>query len=206
MRWDEKGGNGGGESLTREEVGGQPVGQVVCDSAAFNGLAIQATVAADPAGHWSSDEITLPTPKQYRAYFRVKVGDFATSSEVAQLEVIDNQNGALIGLHRLRGTDFRASDAYQEFHVDFDYQTAVPIILRLNFQDTAGISLDRIIIVEYPIPYTSSPTYNHPDFRLKVIDGAGNASNDLLVLPLPQLTHGVYLPLVNRSSEICNPS
>ena len=81
-----------GENLIREEIDEQLVGQVVCDSEALNGLAMQATVANDPPGQWYSAEITLPAPKQYRAYFRVKVGDFTTANEVAQLGVIDNQS------------------------------------------------------------------------------------------------------------------
>lgn len=191
-----------GENLTREEIGGSPVGQVITDAAALNGSAIQATVADDPPGSWSTAELTFPAPRQYRAYFRLKVSDPTLSSEVARLEVIDTQNNALIGLHRLRGVDFRAGEVYQEFHADFDYPTVVtdtegiPIILGLVFQDTATITLDRLIVVECPIPLTPQPTYNAAHFRLKVIDGAGNVSDDLLVLP--EFDYNLFLPLIRN--------
>ncbi|MBN1991860.1 MAG: SpoIID/LytB domain-containing protein [Anaerolineae bacterium] len=196
-----------GENLTREEVGGWPVGRVISDSLALNGLAMQATVSDNPPGTWFSSEITLPAPKQYRAYFNLKVGDHTTPAEVARLEIINNETNNLIGLHRLRGTDFRASNAYQEFHVDFDYPTVAagqqgdPITLRLVFQDTANLSLDRVIVLEYPIPFTTTPSYAYPSFRLKVIDGAGNVSGDLLVL-----SHSpVYLPLMIKSTPVRLP-
>lgn len=185
-----------GENLTRQEVGGQPVGQVINDAAALNGWAMQATVAADPAGAWSSGPITLPAPRQYRAYFRLKVSDNTISNQVARLEVIDNQSGALLGLHRLYGTDFRSNNTYQEFHADFNYPTAIPIIFRLVFLDSAGITLDRVVLLEYPIAYTTTPNYTTLNFRLKVIDGAGNVSEDLLVLPAISFDNKVYLPII----------
>lgn len=188
-----------GENLTRQQVGGQPVGQAVSDADALNGLAMQAAVAADPAGTWFSQEITLPTPKQYRAYFRVKVNNNAPVNEVARLEITNSQTGALMGVHRLYGPDFREADTYQEFHVDFNAQTADPTILRLTFKDIVDVALDRVIVVEYPQAYTTSPTYNHLNFRLKVIDGAGNVSDDLLVLPAVQFDHAVHLPIIMQS-------
>ena len=186
-----------GENLIRQEVGGQPVGQVISDAAALNGQAMQATVAADPAGTWSSSPITLPAPQQYRAYFRLKVSDTTVSGQVARLEVIDNQSGSLIGLHRLYGTDFRSNNVYQEFHADFNHPTAVPLIFRLVFLDSAGIALDRVVLLEYPVAYTTTPSYNALNFRLKVIDGAGNVSEDLLVLPAISFDNQVYLPILN---------
>ena len=187
-----------GENLTREQVGGQPVGRVVSDATALNGSAMQAAVASDPAGSWSGADITLPAPHQYRAYFRVKAGDHTLATEVARLEVLGN--GTLIGVHRLYGADFRATGLYQEFHVDFDYQAANPLIFRLTFQDAADIWLDRIMVTEYPIAYTPTPTYSQSNFRLKLIDGAGNISSDLLVLPTSQAAPNVYLPLIVKSA------
>jgi hypothetical protein len=189
-----------GEDLSREQVAGQPVGQIVSDPDALNGTAMQATTGNDPAGAWFSPEMTLPAPQQYRGYARIKVNDNAVSGEVARLEIINNDTGELIGLHRIRGTDFRASDVYQEFHIDMDYPTqasnqqGVPFTFQLIFLDIADVWLDRIIALEYPIPFTPYPTYAPPFFRLKAIDGAGNVSDDLLVTP--NLAHSVYLPLV----------
>jgi hypothetical protein len=185
-----------GESLSREEVGGLPVGQIISDTAALNGQALQATVAADPGGVWSSDPISLPPGEQYRAYFRLKVADSTLADEVALLETIDPQSGEMIGLRRLRGVDFRAGDSYQEVPLDFVTPTSGTVRFQITFQDKADLTLDRLIVVEYPISFTASPTYPALDFRLKVIDGAGNVSEDLLVEPSLSFEQRLYLPLV----------
>jgi hypothetical protein len=189
-----------GETLVREVVGGQPLGQVIADAGALNGTAIRATVAADPVAAWSSPEINLLAPAQYRAYFRLKASDHVVPSEVARLEVIDSQLGRLIGLQRLHGPDFRQVGSYQEFYADFDYQTARPVVLKLVFLDAVDISLDRIIIMAYPTLFTPTPASDYDSYRLKVIDAAGNASSDLLVLPALELEPRVYLPAVLKAA------
>lgn len=191
-----------GENLTRQQVGGQPVGQMVSDAGALNGQAMRAATATDPAGSWSSAGITLPAPKQYRAYFRIKVGNNSIASEVARLEAINAQSGALMGLRRLYATDVRSSGVYQEFGLDFDYKSAAPVVLRLTFLDIVDVWLDRVVVVEYPAAYTSQPDYGYPRYRLKLIDGAGNVSNDLLVMPA--LDRRVYLPLILRDRPDAN--
>lgn len=188
-----------GESLTG------PIGEVVSDSAALNGAALRATVAGDVAGLWWLGGLTLPAPQQYQAYFRLKVSDNSQPDEVAVLEIFDSTN-ALIGLRRLRGVDFRQADLYQEFGVDFNYQTiaaeglGLPLTTTITFKDVADVWLDRFIVVEYPIAYTSQPTYPYTHFRLKVLDGAGNISEDLLVLPA--LNRQVYLPLLMQEAAV----
>ncbi len=184
-------------SLIREDVGGQLVGQVISDSDALNGLALQASSSYDPAGMWFSPAITLPTPQQYRAYFRVKINDNTLPNEVARLEIVDEQ-GTVIGIQRLHSADFRNQDTYHEFHTDFDLQSATSVVFRLIFLAVADISLDRIIMVEYPQAYTTTLAYNNPDVRMKVIDGAGNVSTDLQLLSTPpqSKTHQVFLPFI----------
>lgn len=187
-----------GENLTRELVGGLPTGRPAVDAGALNGMAMQAAAANDPAGSWSAANITLPAAGPYRAYFRVKTNQTDEPGEVARLEVVDAASGAVIGLHRLRGVDFRAANEYQEFQVDFyDQPPASALNFRLIFTGIADISLDRFVVLEYPIPFTTAPTYGYPNIRLKVIDGAGNVSEDLLVLPR-QITHTLYLPVIIR--------
>lgn len=198
-----------GEDLTRELVGGQPVGQVVADTDALNGSALRATTAGDPSGTWTGPATTLPAPQSYRAYVRLKVGEHTNPAEVVRLEVIDTAGGDLIGLHTLRGTDFKATNVYEEFHIDFDRSTVVcdslgePVTFRLLFQDTADLSVDRLIVVEVPGPITTAPTYSHAHVRLKVIDAAGNVSNDLLVLPGPTGTDRLFLPLILKPGSDC---
>lgn len=181
-------------TFTREAVGGQPVGRWVSDGAALDGQALQATTAADPAGAWQSSDITLSPAQPYRAYVRLKAGSVSLADEVVRLEMIDRSDGELIGLRRLRGVDFRAANRYQEFHVDFDTSTGVagPIALRIIFLDVSDVSLDRLVVLEYPTAFTTKPSYSAGNFRIKVIDGAGNVSEDLLVTP----RSATYVPVV----------
>ncbi|MCB0168599.1 MAG: hypothetical protein KDI79_30505, partial [Anaerolineae bacterium] len=179
--------------FTREEVGGQPVGEFVSDGAAWDVQALQATVVDDPEGSWQSSDISLETQQPYRAYVRLKVSSAELADEVVRLEMIDQEDDELIGLRRLRGTDFRADDLYQEFPIDFDTSTGVSgaIALRVTFLDTADVSLDRLLVLAYPTALTTSPSYSTANFRMKVIDGAGNVSGDLLVKP----GYEIYLPV-----------
>jgi hypothetical protein len=62
------------------------------------------------------------------------------------------------------------------------------------------ISLDRIIIMAYPTLSTPTPASDYDSYRLKVIDAAGNASSDLLVLPALELEPRVYLPAVLKAA------
>lgn len=184
-----------GESLTRQEIGGLPVGQVISDSAALNGLALQATAAADPSGTWSSSDISLPAGQPYRIYLRLKIGEATLADEVARLE-LTNSTGELIGLRRLAGVDFRADDTYQEFSLDFVAPATGVVTLTITFLDVADLTLDRLIATEYPIPFTATPSYSASNFRLKVIDRAGNVSEDLLVWPSQSFEYRLYLPLI----------
>ncbi|HRV95525.1 MAG TPA: SpoIID/LytB domain-containing protein [Anaerolineae bacterium] len=179
--------------FTREEVSGQPVGEFVSDGAAWDGQALRATVVDDPGGSWQSSNITLSAQQAYRAYVRLKVSSAELADEVVRLEMIDQEDDALIGLRRLRGVDFRADDLYQEFPIDFDTSTGVSgaIALRVTFLDSADVSLDRFVVLTYPTALTSSPSYSSSNFRMKVIDGAGNVSGDLVVKP----GYGIYLPV-----------
>lgn len=185
--------------FTREESGGQPVGQFVSDGSALDGQALQATVIDDEAGSWQSSDITLAELQPYRAYVRLKIENTMLADEVVRLEIIDQQDGDLIGLRRLRGIDFREDDSYQEFHIDFDTSSGVAgaIALRVLFLDKADLSLDRFVVLTYPIALTTSPTYTTPNFRLKIIDDAGNVSEDLLVDP----GYSIYVPLVIKDMD-----
>jgi hypothetical protein len=200
-----------GEDFTRQLVGSQPIGQVVADTDALNGSALRATTAGDPSGYWTGPAMTLPAPQSYRAYVRLKVGDQTNAAEVARLEVIDTTGGDLIGLRTLRGVDFKAANVYEEFHIDFDRPTVVcgslgeAVTFRLLFQDSADLALDRLVVVEYPGPITTAPTYSHAHFHLKVVDDAGNVSNDLLVLPSPSGIDRLFIPLILKPGSNCIP-
>ena len=185
-----------GATFEREVVAGRPVGQVNSDVAALSGQALQASTVADPAGRWTSAEVSLCQAGLYRAYVRLRVSDNTLSEEVIQLQAL-NESGGLTGLRRLRGTDFRTEAAYQEQYLDFS--TDGTVTFRLSFLDQTDVSFDRLIVVQTPEPYTPSPGLPWPATRLKVIDGAGNVSPDLLIepaLPPKPFDHRIFLPFV----------
>jgi len=193
-----------GETFTRTLSGTLWIGRPTADPDALNGQAMHAA-PPDPPGAWTRSGITLPANRPYRAYFRLKVGDIASTAEVVRLEVLIAGEADPIGLRRLRGVDFRAPDAYQEFHVDFDYRSAgtgsfgPPLILRVTFTAAAPLAFDRVIVLDSPIPYQPTlPAGYAGNLRLKFIDAAGNVSPDLLLLPVALPTYPLYLPLVRK--------
>jgi len=173
-----------GEDLEREPDSGERVD----DEDALNGEACCALAAEHRAGAWYGPYThDLPPGHAYRAYFRLKTNDVATTAEVAMLDVVDNAGERILGLRRLRGTDFRAANTYQEFAVDFNYTDAgaAGLEFRTAFRAAADLCLDRVLIVGYPIAVATSAQWGlTPGEGLKVItikfiDGAGNVSSDV---------------------------
>ncbi|MDY6876974.1 MAG: SpoIID/LytB domain-containing protein [Chloroflexota bacterium] len=173
-----------GEGLYHEDGSGEQVD----DKDALNGKAWRGLAGTHSAGAWYGPYTGDLSPNRaYRAYFRLKTNDVITTAEVAMLDVVDNGGTRVLGLRRLRGTDFRASDTYQEFPVDFDYTDAGTLGLefRTAFRSTADLYLDRVIIVGYPTNVATSaqwrlaPGEGLKTVIVKFIDGAGNVSTDL---------------------------
>jgi hypothetical protein len=184
-----------GENFKPQDDGTIQLGQPVADAEALNGSALRATVAEDIPGYWySRAEAWLPANQAYRAYFRLKVSHHAITHEVVSLRVIDLDSGALIGLHRLRGVDFRGAEAYQEFHLDFDHGGSLEF--QVQFQDLVDVTFDRMIVLEHPMAYSVEPPFKYAGQRLKVIDAAGNVADDLLLFF--DLENKVYLPLMSK--------
>jgi len=163
-------------------------GEAVEDEDALNGWAWRGLAGAHDAGVWYGPyTYELPPDHAYRAYFRLKTNDVITSAEVALLDVVDDGGTRLLGLRRLRGTDFCAAGAYQEFPVDFNYSDAGTLGLefRVTFRSTADLYLDRVLIVGYPTGVATSAQWRlTPGEGLKIVtakfvDGAGNVSADL---------------------------
>ncbi len=184
-----------GETFNRQQTDGAAMGRVITDTAALNGRAVQATVAQDSPGVWTMDAV-LPGGKPYRAYFRLKSSDAALFEPV--VEIFVGAGTDIIGLNRLWGIDFRQSNVYQEFHVDFilpeNGSASMPFTLEVNLWGKTDITFDRVAIFEYPIPFQPEIPAGAPlNLRAKVIDGAGNVSADLLAF---RATQSVYLPLV----------
>ena len=180
--------NGGwaweGEDLCHEDGSGEQVD----DEDALNGKAWCGLTGTHSAGTWYGPyTYDLLPGHAYRAYFRLKTNNVITTAEVAMLDVVDNGGTRLLGLRRLRGTDFRASDTYQEFPVDFNYTDTgtAGLEFRTAFRSTADLYLDRVLIVGYPtnvvttVQWRLAPGEGLKIVTVKFIDGAGNVSADL---------------------------
>jgi hypothetical protein len=108
-----------------------------------------------------------------------------TTAEVAMLDVVDSAGTRLLGLRRLRGTDFRAANVYQEFPVDF-IADAAGLEFRTAFRASADLYLDRVLVAGYPIDVTDSvswqlsPGEGIKTVTVKFVDRAGNVSADLI--------------------------
>lgn len=162
-------------------------GNVVDDPAALDGKALSGRVGTNPPGLWyGPDTSVLELASPYRAYFRLKTDNVLASSQVATLDVTDAGGNNIFGLKRLRGTDFRSANTYQEFYVDFNPPgwATQGLEFRVAYLGTANLWLDRIIVLSYPVAYstTSQWTLTAGDgfktIQAKFIDGAGNISAD----------------------------
>ncbi|MCP4539310.1 MAG: SpoIID/LytB domain-containing protein [Chloroflexi bacterium] len=163
-------------------------GELVPDVDALNGWAWRGMTGVHAAGAWYGPYTSvLPPGYAYRVYFRLKTNDVITTAELALLDVVDSGGTRVLGLRRLRGTDFRAANLYQEFAVDFDYVDAgtADLEFRTFFHATADLYLDRVLVAGYPIDVTASaqwpltPGEGLKTVTVKFIDGAGNVSADL---------------------------
>lgn len=183
-------------------------GAVVSDADALNGVALRGMVGTHPAGLWYGPYTNVvPSTQPYRAYFRLKTENVNTTAEIAMLDVVVDGGANILGLKRVRGTDFKNANEYQEFYVDFYYTgfSTHALEFRVAYRGAASLWLDRILVVRYPIPYASTTTWNLSDgFGAKrvigkFLDGAGNVSNDAISTvffgqnpPIPR----VWLPFV----------
>jgi WD40 repeat protein len=163
-------------------------GEVFTDSDALNGRAWRGVSGVHSAGAWYGPyTYVLPPGYAYRAYFRLKTNDATTTTSIATLDVVDDGGERILGLRRLRGTDFRAAGTYQEFPVDLHYPDAgdMGLEFRTAFYATADLYLDRVLVVGYPTGITTTaqwpltPGEGLKTVTVKFIDGAGNVSADL---------------------------
>jgi hypothetical protein len=188
-------------------------GSVVADADALNGYALRGLVGTHPAGVWYGPYTNvLPTQNNYRAYFRLKTDNVTTTNEIAFLDAVVDGGNTVLGVKSLRGTDFKNANEYQEFYVDFVYNgyTTNALELRVAYRAVASLWLDRILVVSYPMAYTSSANWTLSDGQgnkrviAKFSDGAGNISPDatadilygVLPTPTPALTPRLWLPFL----------
>ena len=168
-------------------------GAVISDSSALNGSAWYARAGRDEPGNTFGPFVKdLPVGK-YRAYFRLKATGVLTTAVIARLDVITSTARSAdtyrIGLHDVRGGDWRQSGQYQEFAVDFDHRAASDQLeFRTFFFGVADIYLDRFAIVAYPRPFAPTMSWDlgaaplPRTVQVKAVDSAGNVSPDAVVI------------------------
>ncbi|MGC8838133.1 MAG: SpoIID/LytB domain-containing protein, partial [Anaerolineae bacterium] len=164
-------------------------GEAVGDPQALNGVAWCGRAGTHAAGYWYGPYTGALRPgRAYRALFRLRVGDITHSGILALLDVVDQAGARLLGIRRVRGTDFLAPDAYQEFPVDFVYPwgDANGLEFRVWFGAVGNLCLDRVQVVTFPEAPAGgrvlAPLWGPPGpraFVARLVDGAGNAAPDL---------------------------
>lgn len=174
-----------GESLYHQ------TGEQVADPGALNGVAWRARVGVHQSGAWYGPyTYNLPVGQEYRAFFRLKTNNVTTPEVVAILDIVDNAGARLLGIRRIRGTDFRQAGVYQEFSVDWVYPDAGTsgVEFRTAYQATADLYLDRVLVTSYPIDYATTASWQllsgegNKKVTVKFLDRAGNVSEDKDVL------------------------
>lgn len=119
-------------------------GDFVNDSSAWGGTALRMTPGSGESSAWVwTTEFIRDTPMV--AYFRLKVSDNSSNSEVARISAIGGDNLSL------KGTDFNAANEYQEFPLAFTFDQAETF---LTFQfwrsGTADVYVDAVTIFTSP--------------------------------------------------------
>ena len=184
-------------------------GSVVSDANALNGYALRGLAGTNGAGVWYGPYTNiLPTQKNYRAYFRLKTDNVATTDVVAKLDAVTDAGSTILGVKELRGTDFKTANAYQEFYVEFVYDgyNTNALELRVAYRANASLWLDRILVVSYPVAYantaqwTLSGGFGSKHVIAKFADSAGNVSDDATadIFYGAILTPRAYLPFIVR--------
>jgi hypothetical protein len=128
-------------------------GEIVTDAAALDGSAWYIGEGATGVLYGPYTTI-LPAGRAYRAAFRLKApaSVLTHSLELAKLDVAVDTGATLLGVRYLRGTEFKAGDAYQEFAVDFWYpESGGRVEFRVDSGGTADLWADQVTISSYPV-------------------------------------------------------
>jgi uncharacterized protein YkwD len=137
-------------------------GERVNDPAASGGTSYRLYPGNGESYAWVYDT-TFIKDTPLVAYFRLKVNNNTSSSEVARISV--KGGGTEYGPLSLRGTDFTTPNQYQEFPVNFTFNTN-PNDTFLTFQiwrnGSADVYFDDVSIFSAPQPITSPMTWAVP--------------------------------------------
>ncbi|MBC7223838.1 MAG: hypothetical protein H5T59_06145 [Anaerolineae bacterium] len=164
-------------------------GAPTSDPQALNGTAWCAQPGVHGAGYWYGPYTADLMPgRAYRALFRLRTDAVTHGGILAILDVVDQAGARLLGIRRVRGTDFLAADTYQEFPVDFVYPEgdANGAEFRVWFGAVGSLCLDRVQVITYPQAPGGgqflAPLWGPPGSRtltVRLMDGAGNAAPDI---------------------------
>ena len=137
-------------------------GERVNDAAAWGGTSYRLYPGDGESFAWVYDTTFIKDTPMV-AYFRLKVNDNTSSSEVARISV--KGGGTEYGPLSLRGTDFTAPNQYQEFSLSFTFNTNPDdVFLMFNFwrSGNADVYVDAVSIFSVPQPITSPLTWSVP--------------------------------------------
>ena len=137
-------------------------GERVNDAAAWGGTAYRLYPGDGESFAWVYDTAFIKdTPLV--AYFRLKVNNNTSSSEVARISV--EGGGVEYGPISLRGTDFTAPNQYQEFALNFTFNSNpndVFLIFQFWRSGNADVYIDAVSIFSAPQAVTSPLTWSVP--------------------------------------------
>ena len=137
-------------------------GESINDVAAWGGTAYRLYPGNGESFAWVYDTGFIKDAPMV-AYFRLKVNDNTSSSEVARISV--KGGGTEYGPLILHGTDFAAPNQYQEFAISFTFNTNPnDVFLFFNFwrSGNADLYVDAVSIFSAPQAITSPLTWSVP--------------------------------------------
>lgn len=137
-------------------------GESVNDAAALGGTAYRLYPGNGESFVWVYDTTFIQNTPQM-AHFRLKVNDNTSSSEVARISI--KGGGTEYGPLSLRGTDFTAPDQYQEFALNFTFNSNPDddfLIFQFWRSGSADVYVDAVSIFSAPQAVASPLTWSVP--------------------------------------------
>lgn len=136
-------------------------GQPVNDAAAWGGTAYRLYPGDGESFAWVYDTGFMKNTPLV-AYFRLKVNDNSSPSEVGRISVAGG--GTEYGPISLKGADFTAENQYQEFALPFTFHDTDDVFLKFQFwrSGSADLYVDAVSIFSAPQTFSSPQTWAVP--------------------------------------------
>ncbi len=137
-------------------------GERVTDSEALGGSAFRLSPGNGESAAWVWDTAFI-TNTPMTGYFRLKVNDNTSGSEVARIMVQGGSSS--YGPISLRGIDFTAPDRYQEFPLNFVFNPSSSdpfLMFRIWRSGSADVTFDAVSIFSAPQPASEPLTWAVP--------------------------------------------